>query len=328
MGERPNLTYEYKGFTPEWGWRVVREKLEELDGDNRIYWSNTGRPYLKRYLHEQKGTPVKSVVTDIPPLSAQAKEKLPYPTQKPLELLERIIAASSNPGDVVLDPFCGCGTAIAAAQKLGRRWIGIDITHLSVALMKYRLRDMFGLTAGTDYRVIGEPTSIGGARQLAQDDRFQFQFWAASLVQAQPLGGQEGSRQGKKGKDRGIDGVIRFFDTEGKKQTAQRVLVQVKSGKVGAKDIRDLRGTVEREGAALGVFISLEAPTRDMLNEALAAGVYTSPTWGREYRKLQILTIEDLLAGKTVDMPPQYGTFKQAERVKEDAPRTLEMFED
>jgi site-specific DNA-methyltransferase (adenine-specific) len=264
---------------------------------------------------------------DISVINNRSKEVMGYPTQKPIALLERIIETSSNPGDVVLDPFCGCGTAIAAAQTLGRAWIGIDVTHLSVALMKYRLRDMFDLTAGEDYRVIGEPESVSGARQLAQDDRFQFQFWAGSLVEAQPLGGEAGSKQGKKGADRGIDGVIRFMDGTGKKPEVQRALVQVKSGKVSSRDIRDLVGTVEREEAALGVFITLEAPTRDMVTEALSAGTYESPFYGTTHRKIQLLTIEELLEGQRIDMPPQHGTFKQAGRAQGPQGRQMGMFE-
>jgi site-specific DNA-methyltransferase (adenine-specific) len=313
MGKRPNLSYEYKGYTPEYGWRVVREKLEALDADNRIQWSKTGRPYLKRYLHEQKGTPIKSVITDINPVGAQAKERLNYPTQKPVELLERIISASSNPGDVVLDPFCGCGTAIAAAQKLGRKWIGIDVTHLSIALQKYRLEAMFDLKAGADFDVVGEPEDLGGARQLAREDRYQFQWWALSLVRARPLGGEAGSRTGKKGSDRGIDGEINFIDD--KSGRAKRVLVQVKSGKVKSGDIRDLVGTLDREKAQIGVFITLEDPTRDMIAEAASAGFYESAMWG-VFPRLQILTISDLLGGAEIKMPRSVGTFKQAERVK------------
>ncbi len=227
---------------------------------------------------------------------------------------------------MVLDPFCGCGTAIAAAHKLDRRWIGIDITHLSVALMKYRLKDMFDLTAGVDYEVIGEPVSVEGARALAADDRFQFQFWALSLIQARPLGGQAGSRKGKRGKDRGIDGLITFIDE--KKGKPKSIIVQVKSGKVGSRDIRDLVGTVDREGAAIGVFITLEPPTRDMVTEAVSAGFYHSPGWGQEYPRIQILTIEDLMDGRTVEKPPSNLTFKQAQRVKEEGPHTLDMFRD
>jgi site-specific DNA-methyltransferase (adenine-specific) len=312
MGPRPNLSYEYKGYTPAWGWRMVREKLEELDKDGRLYWSKTGRPYLKRYLEEQKGSSIKSVITDIAPIGAQSAERLGYPTQKPLSLLERIISASSNPGDVVLDPFCGCGTAIAASQNLDRRWIGIDITHLSIALQKYRLRDSF---PDAVYTVIGEPKDVGSAKQLASDDRYQFQWWALSLVEARPLGGSEGSRKGKKGSDKGIDGVINFFDSQKARDLTQQVLIQVKSGKVKSGDIRDLIGTVEREKASIGVFITLEPPTQDMKAEALTAGVYRS-SWG-EHRKIQILTIEELLNGARIDMPPQFGTFKQANKVNQ-----------
>ena len=255
----------------------------------------------------------------------QVSQDLGYPTQKPLALLERILAASSNPGDVVLDPFCGCGTTIAAAQKLGRRWIGIDITHLSIALMKYRLKDMFGLVEKQDYAVKGEPEDLSSARQLAQDDRYQFQWWALSLVKARPVGQGSGDRNqgpedkgqrltGKKGADKGIDGVITFIDEAGGK--AKRVLVQVKSGHLKAGDVRDLRGTVEREGAALGVLVTLEPPTRDMQAEAAAAGVYRSPGWERDYARIQILTIADLFNGAQVQMPPWAITFKQAERAR------------
>lgn len=227
--------------------------------------------------------------------------------------MERIIQASSNEGDVVLDPFCGCGTAIVAAQKLNRKWIGIDVTHLSISLMKYRLKDSFGLVEKKDYAVIGEPEDLSSARQLAKDDRYQFQWWALSLVQAKPLGG-EGGREGKKGSDKGIDGVLNFMDEKGK---VQRVLVQVKSGNVKSGDIRDLRGVVEREEAAIGVFITLGESSRDMKTEAASAGFYHSNLWQKDYPRIQILTIEDLLNGKGIEMTPStYGTFKQAEKIK------------
>ncbi len=225
--------------------------------------------------------------------------------------------------------FAGCGTAIAAAQKLGRQWIGIDITHLSVALMKYRLRDMFDLQQGRDYSVIGEPEDLAGAQQLASEDRYQFQWWALSLLEAQPLGGQEGSKRGKKGSDQGIDGVIPFFEiTKGQRQR-QVALVQVKSGHVKSGDIRDLIGTVEREKAAFGVFISLEPPSEPMRKEAISAGFYTSPGWNQRYPRIQIVTIEELLHGQRVEMPPAYGAFKQAERVKGgDQAEQTELFPD
>jgi site-specific DNA-methyltransferase (adenine-specific) len=317
MGERPNLAYEFNGFIPEWGWRVVRTKLEELDKEGRLSWSSTGRPYLKRYLEEQKGTPIKSVITDIQPLSAQSAERLGYPTQKPVALLERIVLASSNEGDVVLDPFCGCGTTIAAAHKLNRNWIGIDITQLSIALQKYRLQDSFQLAAKKDYEVVGEPQDLQSARALANDDRYQFQWWALSLIKARPLGANTGSKVGKKGSDKGIDGVITFIDDNSGK--AKRVLVQIKSGKVKSGDIRDLRGTLERENAEIGVFVTLETATRDMNTEAVVAGFYHSESWNRDYPKLQVFSIEDLLESKEVQMPQNLTTFKQAEKVGKDA---------
>ncbi|MEZ4541967.1 MAG: DNA methyltransferase [Chloroflexota bacterium] len=291
--------------------------MQQLDNDGRLIFPPTkkdGRIRRKVYLDEQGGPKVTDVWTDIPPLQGSSAERLGYPTQKPLALLERIISAGSNEGDVVLDPFCGCGTTIAAAQKLGRRWIGIDVTHLSIALQKYRLTQMFPDAA---FAVIGEPTTEQGARQLARDDRFQFQWWALSLIRARPYGGDAGSKKGKKGADRGIDGLITFIDEAGGK--AKRVIVQVKSGKVKSGDIRDLVGTVEREGAALGVFLSLEPPTAEMTREAVAAGFYQSPGWGTTHPRLQILTVGDLLAGRArVDMPPTERTFKAAGRVKDD----------
>jgi site-specific DNA-methyltransferase (adenine-specific) len=295
-------------------WKYTVETLEELDKEGRIYWpeKDGGVPRYKRYLDEMPGMAIQSIIIDIPPLSAHSREKLGYPTQKPLALLERIIQASSIPGDVILDPFCGCGTAVAAAQKLGRKWIGIDITHLSIALQKYRLQEMF---PESTFKVVGEPRDIGAAKQLAQDDRYQFQWWALSLVRAKPLGGQEGSKSGKKGSDKGIDGVITFIDDANDK--SKRVLVQVKSGHVKSGDIRDLVGSVQRENAAIGVFITLEPASRDMIAEAVSAGSYHSPGWHSDYPKIQILTIADLLKGAKVQMPVQYGTFKQAKRVRE-----------
>jgi site-specific DNA-methyltransferase (adenine-specific) len=313
---RPNLTYEYKGYKPHAnGWTVSFEKMQELDFQGRLIFPNdpNGRIRVKKYLDEMPGIALSSIWDDIPPISSQAAERLGYPTQKPVALLERIIQASSNQGDLVLDPFCGCGTTIAAAQNLGRRWIGIDITHLSIALQKYRLTDAFGLEVGKDYQVIGEPEDLGSARQLSLDDRYQFQWWALSLIKARPLG--EGKvREGKKGSDRGIDGVISFID-EANGQ-AKKILVQVKSGKVKSGDIRDLRGTIEREGAAMGVFITLEAPTREMLAEAVAAGYYKSPGWKRDYPKMQIFSIEQLLTGGEIKMPPAATTYKTARKAQ------------
>jgi site-specific DNA-methyltransferase (adenine-specific) len=314
-GYRPNLIYDYKGYKPHPnGWAVSREKMEEYDRQGKLWFppNKDGRIRLKRYLDEAPGQRIQNLWDDIPPINSQAAERLGYPTQKPLALLERIIQASSNSGDIVLDPFCGCGTAIAAAQKLGRKWIGIDITHLSIALQKYRLEAMF---PGIKFKVVGEPKDIAAARQLSQEDRYQFQWWALSLIRARPVGGEAGSREGKKGSDKGIDGVIAFIDDATSK--AKRVLVQVKSGHVNSSHIRDLVGTVQREQAAIGVFITLEAPTREMTTEALKAGFYHSLGWNQNYPRIQILTIEELLHNAEVKMPPQFGTFKQAQRVQQ-----------
>src|SRR5436305_201901 len=261
--------------------------MAQLHAEGRIWYpdSTAKRPRLKRYLDEMPGTLLNSIWTDIPPINSQAAERLGYPTQKPLTLLERIIQTSSNPGDIVLDPFCGCGTAIAAAQKLDRKWIGIDITHLAIALMKYRLEAMY---PGIKYDVRCEPEDIGGATNLAKTDRYQFQWWALSLIRAKPLGGQEGSKEGKKGSDRGIDGVITVIDDKADKP--KKVIVQVKSGHVKSGDIRDLKGTLQREQATIGAFITLEKPSSEMITEAVSAGYYHSQTWGQDYPRIQILT--------------------------------------
>jgi site-specific DNA-methyltransferase (adenine-specific) len=292
-------------------WAFSKENMEKLDREGRIVYSKTGIPRYKIYLDEALGVSAQDLWTDIAPVHNLPSERLGYPTQKPLALLERIIKASSNPDDMVLDPFCGCGTAIAAAQKLHRHWIGIDITHLSIALMKYRLQAMF---PGIKFEVIGEPKDLGAARQLAQDDRYQFEWWALSLVRARPRAARSGGKTGKKGADKGIDGFINFID--GANSDSKRVLVQVKSGHVQRGQIAELRGTVERENAAMGVFITLEEPTKPMKDEALEAGYYHSPGWGRPYPRIQILTIEELLHGGGIKMPPQHGTFKEAQRIR------------
>ena len=307
--DRPNLTYEFKGVTKVWRW--TKERMLEADAKGHIVVPRGGQgiPRYKRYLDEQEGVPIDDVWGDVE--FAGGTERLGYPTQKPLALLERIIATSSNPGDVVLDPFCGCGTAVAAAQKLGRRWIGIDITHLSIALQKYRLEQMY---PGIVFKVIGEPEDIGAAAQLAKDDPYQFQWWALSLIRARPLGGQAGSKVGKKGADKGIDGVITFIDDA--TQKPKRLLVQVKGGHVQRGDIGQLRGVIEREQAAIGVFITLDPATQPMKVEAASAGYYHSPGWGKDYPRLQILSIAELFAGKEIQMPPtEHGTFKQAARI-------------
>ncbi len=225
---------------------------------------------------------------------ADQTQRMGYPTQKPEALLERVIEASSNKGDIILDPFCGCGTTIAAAQRLKREWIGVDITHLSVGLIKYRLLHAFGLRPKIDYSVVGEPTTIEGANQLALDDRHQFEHWALGLV-----GARKSAK--RKGADQGIDGQLSFQEG-GPGSDHKRVLISVKSGGVKSGDIRDLVGTIEREKATMGWFITLEKPSRPMRTEAASADFYVSP-WGKHPR-IQILTAEELLEGKHFDCPP------------------------
>ncbi len=321
---RPNMMYEWFGFPhPVKGWRYSRETMQKLHEQGRVWYParqdgtpDTGRrPQLKRYLDEMEGGVIGNVWTDIPPINSQAKERLGYPTQKPLALLERILSASSNEGDLVLDPFCGCGTAVHAAQKLGRRWIGIDITHLAVSLIERRLKDAF---PGIGFEVLGTPTDIGGARDLAARDKYQFQWWAVSLVDAVPQGGR------KKGADRGIDG-IRWVRTGPKEGAVERVIVSVKGGEhVTSSMIRDLKGTLEREGAAAGLFLTLAEPTREMRREAAATGFFET-AFG-SHPKLQILTIAELLAGMRPDLPA-HGSgegFRQAPRERSETQSKLD----
>ena len=309
---RPNLTYEFLGVKRVWRW--TRERMQKAYEDGLVVQLKPGAvPQYKKYLHDSKGRTITNLWTDIQ--QAAGNEALGYPTQKPLSLLERIVEMSSNEGDLVLDPFCGCGTTIAAAAKLGRRWIGIDITHLSIALQKYRLNRMF---PDATFKVIGEPTSLSGARKLAEEDRFQFQWWALSLIRARPHGGEAGSKTGKKGADKGIDGIITFIDDHTGKP--KRVIVQVKSGKVSSPLISQLVGTINREEAAIGVFLTLEEPTKNMRTEAAAAGYYHSPGWNQDYPRIQILTVGELLnRSARLEIPPaEFTTFKQAQRIKED----------
>lgn len=289
---------------------TVQERLDALDAAGMIYWPEKegGNPRLKCYWDSLRGVAPSDLWADIPAVNSQAKERLGWETQKPLALLERVIQPSSNPGDIVLDPFCGCGTALVAAQALGRKWVGIDITYLSVAVMRARLKDAFGLE---DVEVIGQPTEVEGARQLAQspEGRYQFQWWALGLVDAKPLAGE------KKGSDRGIDGLITFTD---KNNELQSVVVSVKSGHVSSGMVRDLKGTVEREQAAIGLFVTLEEPTREMLLEASTAGHYHSELWNRDYPKLQVLSIREMLEeGKKPNLPPfVLPTYQQAQRIQ------------
>lgn len=292
-------------------WAYNHEELDRLDKEGKIHWPRKegGMPRLKQYLDEMPGVPLQDVWVDIRPIHNLSQERQGYPTQKPEALLERIIESSSQPGETILDPFCGCGTTVAVAQRLNRRWIGIDITCLAVTLMKNRLLDMFG--EQVRYEVMGEPVDIHDAQTLAGQDPYQFQWWALGLVGARPV-------EQKKGADQGIDGRLYFHDEKDAKGKTKQIVISVKAGKVSVSHIRDLRGVLEREQAQIGILISMNNPTSAMKKEAASAGFYDSP-WDGKHPKIQILTIEEILAGKKIDCPslrPTNVTFKKAKRAK------------
>jgi DNA modification methylase len=310
--------YEWNGVRPYKGryWAYSREKMEAFEREGRLIYTKSGMPEYKRYLDDMPGIPLQDIWNDIPAINSQAQERLGYPTQKPEALLERIIKASSNEGDTVLDPFCGCGTTIAVAQRLNRRWVGIDITHLSISLMKHRLKTAFGDAA--KYRVIGEPTDLEGARELAAEDPYQFQFWALGEVGAR-------AAEQKKGPDKGIDGRL-YFHEEVPARSTKQIIISVKAGHTTVSHIRDLVGVLDREKAQIGVLITMEAPTRPMREEAASAGFYEC--WGKKHARIQILTIEELLGGKGIDYPPARvdATLKNAPQAKTEGGENLSLF--
>ena len=287
--------------------------LKLAQGD-RLHYFSSGTPRLKQYADELAGVALQDIWTDIPPINAMAAERLGYPTQKPEALLERILQSSSNEGDVILDCFCGCGTTIAAAERLGRRWVGIDITHLAINLIRHRLRYAYGDQIEETYDVVGEPVEMPDAETLARDDSFQFQCWTLGLVGARPA-------ELKKGADKGIDGRKYFHEVQGGK--TGEIVFSVKAGATGPDHMRELRGVVEREDAAIGALLCLRHPTKAMRAEAASAGFYTSP-WGRHPR-VQIWTIEELLNGAQLDAPPTRQvdrTYRKPPRVAVAAPET------
>lgn len=312
-----NPSYEVMGVTRYW--RFSKVKMEQLIRDGRVLQSNPGVvPRYKRYLDEMPGVPLQDMWTDLRPIGAQAAERLGYPTQKPESLLERIILTSSNEGDLVLDPFCGCGTTIAVAQRLKRRWVGVDVTHLAVGLMKARLVDAFGGRA--KFQVTGEPTDLAGAEQLAAEDKFQFECWALGLVGARHT-------EHKKGADHGIDGRL-FFHDEGAAGASKQIILSVKGGGTSSPHVRDLVGVLDREKAQIGVLVSLQEPTRDMRKEAASAGFYHSTYTNRNHPRVQLLTIKELLEGKGIDYPGQASnvTLKRAPEARAPVAENLPLF--
>ncbi len=318
----------------------VQEKLNKLDEAGFIDYPPEGSnamPTYRQYLESSPGMAIqdiwayqphtsgilyntdKCIDEDVRWLTAQGDaERLGYPTQKTVGLLSRIISSSCPEGGLVLDPFCGCGTTIAAAQKLGRPWIGIDITFLAITLMRVRLRDSFGETAS--FKVMGEPVSAPDAERLAESDPYQFQWWALGLVGARPV-------DQKKGADKGIDGRIVFMGD--KPGTFESVILSVKAGKPSSSHVRDLIGVLDREKAVIGVLISMQEATAPMKTEAATAGFFESVTWGKKYPKVQLLNIADILSGKQIEMPPirQVNvSFKKAPKEEETPKKQKKLF--
>lgn len=287
----------------EFPFNVIKEKREKRIRQLKRVWDGQ-----KKKLVNAKGPDGKCIyietderriddVWTLPMLQPASREMLGYPTQKPEALLERIITASSNKGDLVLDPFCGCGTAVSVAQRTDRQWIGIDITHLAVNVMKNRLHLAYGLDAKRDYTVKGEPGELSEALALARLDPHHFEHWALGLV------GARASAKAK-GADGGIDGWLGFFLAQNSLDQG-RVIVSVKSGKnIHVSMVRELCAVVEREKAEIGVLILMEEPTQPMRAWAGQAGHYTCTGRGTKHRKIQLLTVADLLGGKKVDCPP------------------------
>lgn len=311
---RPNLMYEYKGYKPPaTGWAISREKMEEWDRNGLLHFpkDKNGRIRRKRFLDDLKGRPIQNLWDDIKPISSQAAERLGYETQKPEALLERIIKASSNEGDVVLDAYCGCGTTVAVAQRLNRRWIGIDITYQSISLILKRLEDSFGKGVLDNIAISGIPRDMESARALAlkQDDRTrkEFEKWAILTYS-----NNRAVIQQKKGKDQGIDGIA-YFRSE--KNDNEKIIFQVKSGNVKSGDIRDLLGTMTTEGAELGIFITLKPPTKDMIQTAKSAGIYQNAYMNQPIDKIQIVTIQDIIEKQArLNVKLTYEVLKSAEQ--------------
>jgi site-specific DNA-methyltransferase (adenine-specific) len=307
------MMYDWRGFPyPAKGWRYSKSTIESLDADGRIWYPTKSdgsfdtkkRPRPKRYLDEMEGAMVGTVWTDIPPINSRAQERLGYPTQKPESLLERIVKASTNEGDVILDAFCGCGTAISVAERLDRRWIGIDVTHLAIALIRHRLQYAFKGQL-SPYTVGGDPKDLEGARELALLDRYQFEWWALGLVDARP------AHDKRKGADKGIDGHIYFFVDFS--DVAQKAVVQVKSGHVTRNMIGDLNNARQRERAEIAVFVTLEPATDPMKKEVASAGIYQIQFSSQKIPRVQVFTIEDLLNGRRPQFPAiaQPDTYKK-----------------
>lgn len=307
--DRPNLTYEFLGVTRVWRW--TKDRMQTAYDAGLVVQSAPGRvPQLKRYLDKQRGLPLDDVWTDIPPLNSQAAERLGYQTQKPLALLERIIRLASRSGDTILDPFCGCGTAIEAAYVLGRQWIGIDVTPLAIDVVERRLARK-GARRKVTYEVDGIPVDLDGAHRLFAEDPHAFQMWATTLVDGQPRDG------GKKGADKGVDGIIYFQEDV---RTIGQAIISVKGGtNIHATHIRDLIGAMTNTRSKIGVFVTLNAPTSAMEDAARGAG--SVDVGGKLRPAVQILTIEQLLDNRRPNLPPIHDIISAAATARRAAQR-------
>ncbi|WP_261554194.1 DNA methyltransferase [Frankia tisae] len=293
-----DVDFEWYGIRPYTGrhWAYSRENLDRMYADGRIEFRSTGMPVYKRYLDEQPGVPLQDVWTDIR-LTSASKERLGYPTQKPVALLERILQASSNPGDVVLDPFCGCGTTVDAAVRLDRRWVGIDVTYIAIDLIKKRLLHAHGPDVEETFVVEGIPRDLHAAQALFEQSAFEFERWAVSLVGGQPNEKQVG--------DKGVDGIA-TFPTDAKKAIG-KIVISVKGGKnLGPQFVRDLLGTVETRKAQMGVLVTMGLPTKGMLDAANHSGTYLHPATGHVFPRVQTTSVAHLLRGHKPEMPLTY----------------------
>lgn len=311
---RPGGRFLWKGQPPPGGrfWGYSEKTFEEMEAAGRLVYSKAGIPAYKRYLDEMPGQLLQDVWTDIPPIGSGSKERLGFPTQKPVELLTRILKASAPSDGVVLDPFCGCGTTIAAAEALGISWIGIDITYLAIALIEQRLNDSH---PGIAYEVHGVPKDIGGARALFEESHKNFEMWAVRKIGGRP--------QPKMGGDEGIDGIVRFY-VDGKEWGT--VLVSVKGGdSLNPSMVRDLAGAVQRDKSEMGVLITRTKPSKGMYDTATKSGFYIWPGTGQQYPRIQILTIEDILKGLIANLPPIHGTYAVAPKAIKGQGEQLEL---
>ena len=304
---RPNLKYLYKGYpSPENGWAISKKKMEQWDREGRLHFpeDKNGRIRRKRFLDELQGKPVQNLWDDIKPIASQSNEGLGYPTQKPKALLERIIQASSNEGDTVLDAFCGCGTTVDAAESLHRNWIGIDVSPIAISLIKRRLKDTYGESL-SKFEIRGTPTTHNSAVELWKQNANAFQDWWLTEFEV------FSTTFGTKGADKGIDGLAQYL-IDPKEQKIIRAAFSVKGGvHIQSKDIDALLGAMDKHKCEMGVFLTIAEPTKPMLETIAGAGFLDVP--GFKYPRLQILTLKEYFQNKQLKLPKVNITFKAAQ---------------